>query len=420
MNAPRKLAAILAADVAGYSRLTGLDEEGTLKRLRKLRRELINPAVALHRGRIVKITGDGILIEFPSVVEAVRCAVDVQRGMDGRNADVPAERRIEFRVGINVGDVVVEGEDLLGDGVNVAARLEGIAEAGGICISEDAYRQVRDKLNVRFEDAGEQQLKNIARPVRTYRVRIEGEGSTTVHPLTLPDRPSIAVMAFINMSGDPEQEHFGDGIAEDITTALSKLRWLFVIARNSSFIYKSRPTDVKQIGRELGVRYILEGSVRKAGNHVRINSQLIDVITGAHVWAERYDRKLTDLFAVQDEITSSVASEIGPALAEAERQRVMRKAPESLDVWEAYHRGFWHFLKQEPAENENAKIYFQRAIAIDPNFGSGYCGLALTHLWDAWLYHKRSFPECVTVARPKRRHSDHPSDILVGYARAIS
>ena len=207
-------------------------------------------------------------------------------------------------------------------------------------------------------------------------------------------------MAFANMSGDPEQEHFGDGIAEDIITALSKLRWLFVIARHSSFIYKSRPTDVRRIGRELGVRYILEGSVRKAGNYVRINSQLIDVMTGAHVWAERYDRELIDLFAVQDEITSSVASAIGPALADAERRRVMRKAPESLDAWEAYHRGFWHFLKQEPAENENAKIYFQRAIAIDPNFGSGYCGLALTHLWDAWLYQKRSFPECVNVARP--------------------
>jgi adenylate cyclase len=246
MSAPRKLAAILAADVAGYSRLTGLDEEGTLERLRNLRRELINPAVSLHRGRVVKTTGDGILIEFLSVVDAVRCALDVQRGMDGRNVDVPAEQRIEFRVGINVGDVVVEGEDLLGDSVNVAARLEGIAEPGGICISETAYQQVRDKVDIRFQDAGEQLLKNIPRPMRVYRVRPSGRAASSRPALPLPDRPSIAVLPFKNMSGDPEQEYFADGIVEEITTALSRFRQLFVIARNSSFTYRGRTVDVKQ------------------------------------------------------------------------------------------------------------------------------------------------------------------------------
>jgi adenylate cyclase len=251
MNAPRKLVAILAADVAGYSRLTGLDEEGTLKRLRKLRRELINPAVALHRGRVVKTTGDGILIEFSSVVDAVRCAIDVQRGMDGRNADIPADQRIEFRVGINLGDVVIEGDDLLGDGVNVAARLEGISEPGGICISDAAYQQVRDKLDANFEDAGEQQLKNIARPVRAYRLRLDQGPAPAKTALPLPDKPSIAVLPFQNMSGDPDQEYFADGIVEEIITALSRFRQLFVIARNSSFTYKSRAVDVKQVGREL-------------------------------------------------------------------------------------------------------------------------------------------------------------------------
>src|SRR6266516_2118755 len=276
MNAPRKLAAILAADVAGYSRLTGIDEEGTLKRLRKLRRELINPAVSLHRGRIVKTTGDGILTEFPSVVDAVRCALDVQRGMASRNEEIPADQRIEFRVGINLGDVVVEGEDLLGDGVNVAARLEGISEPGSICISDAAYQQVRDKLDMDFQDAGEQQLKNIARPVRAYRVRLDRSPAQAKPPLQLPDKPSIAVLPFQNMSGDPEQEYFADGMVEEITTALSRFRQLFVIARNSSFTYKSRAVDIKEVGRRLGVRYVLEGSVRKASGKVRITGQLVD------------------------------------------------------------------------------------------------------------------------------------------------
>src|SRR6266566_1293989 len=314
MNAPRKLAAILAADVAGYSRLTGLDEEGTLKRLRRLRRELINPAVSLHRGRIVKTTGDGILIEFPSVVDAVRCALDVQRGMASRNEEIPADQRIEFRVGINVGDVVVEGDDLLGDGVNVAARLEGISDPGGICISDAAYQQVRDKLDMDFQDAGEQQLKNIARPVRAYRVRLDRSPAQAKPPLQLPDKPSIAVLPFQNMSGDPEQEYFADGIVEEIITALSRFRQLFVIARNSSFTYKGRAVDVKQVGRELGVRYVLEGSVRKSSNRVRITGQLVDATTGAHLWADRFDGGLEDIFDLQDQVTASVVGAIAPKI----------------------------------------------------------------------------------------------------------
>src|SRR6516165_8965599 len=339
MSVPRKLAAILAADVAGYSRLTGLDEEGTLERLRNLRRELINPAVSLHRGRVVKTMGDGILIEFLSVVDAVRCALDVQRGMDRRNADVPTEKRIEFRVGINVGDVVVEGEDLLGDSVNVAARLEGIAEPGGICISETAYQQVRDKVDVRFQDVGEQQLKNIPRPVRAYQVWPSGAAASLRLTLPLPDKPSIAVLPFKNMSGDPEQEYFADGVVEEIITALSRFRQLFVIARNSSFTYKDRAVDVKQVGRELGVRYVLEGSVRRSADRVHVTGQLIDAATGAHLWADRFDGALEDIFDLQDQLTASVVGAIIPKLEEAEIDRAKRKPPENLDAYDYYLRG---------------------------------------------------------------------------------
>jgi TolB-like protein/class 3 adenylate cyclase len=372
MNAPRKLAAILAADVAGYSRLTGLDEEGTLKRLRKLRRELINPAVSLHRGRVVKTTGDGILIEFPSVVDAVRCAVDVQRGMDGRNADCPVEQRIEFRVGINVGDVVVEGEDLLGDGVNVAARLEGISEPGGICISEDAYRQVRDKLDLNFEDAGEQHLKNIARPVRTYRLRLDRRPAQGKPALPLPDKPSIAVLPFQNMSGDPEQEYFADGIVEDIITALSRFKQLFVIARNSSFTYKGRAVDVKQVGRELGVRYVLEGSVRKAADRVRITGQLVDALTGGHLWADRFDGTLENLFDLQDQITASVVGAMTPKLEQAEIERAKRKPTESLDAYDYYLRGMAIVDQGTKEAVSEALRLFNKSVDLDPNFASGY------------------------------------------------
>jgi adenylate cyclase len=372
MSAPRKLAAILAADVAGYSRLTGLDEEGTLERLRNLRRELINPAVSLHRGRVVKTTGDGILIEFLSVVDAVRCALDVQRGMDRQNADVPTEKRIEFRVGINVGDVVVEGEDLLGDSVNVAARLEGIAEPGGICISDTAYQQVRDKVDARFQDAGEQQLKNISRPVRVYRVR-PSEAASSRPALPLPDKPSIAVLPFKNMSGDPEQEYFADGIVEEIITALSRFRQLFVIARNSSFTYKGRAVDEKQVGRELGVRYVLEGSVRRSGDRVRVTGQLIDAVTGAHLWADRFDGALEDIFDLQDRVTTSVVGAIAPKLEQAEIDRAKRKPPENLDAYDYYLRGMASHYQSwsKDAINEALRLYY-KAIELDPDFASAY------------------------------------------------
>jgi len=293
----RRLAAILAADIAGYSRLMGADEEDTLARLRTHRRELIDPKINEHRGRIVKTTGDGILIEFPSVIEAISCAVAVQREMAERNAGTPEESRIIFRIGVNLGDIIVEDGDIHGDGVNIAARLEGIAEPGGICVSEDAFRQVRGKVDAEFEDIGEQRLKNIARPLRVYRVLPEKPTEESARALPLPDKPSIAVLPFANMSGDPEQEYFADGMVEEIITALSRIRWLFVIARNLSFTYKGRSVDVKQVRRELGVRYVLEGSVRKAANRVRITAQLIEAATGTHVWAERYDRSLDDIFA---------------------------------------------------------------------------------------------------------------------------
>src|SRR5437667_309216 len=291
VTAIRRLAAILAADVAGYSRLMGVDEEGTLERLKALRRELLDPQIAAHHGRIVKTTGDGLLVEFPSVVDAVRCAVAVQQAMPERNTGVAADSRIELRIGINLGDVIVEGDDLYGDGVNIAARIEALADAGGVLVSNTVHDHVRDRLPFVFEDLGEQQVKNIARPVRVYRVRDAGTAvkSPTPPALPLPDKPSIAVLPFANMSGDPEQEYFVDGMVEEIITALSRIRWLFVIARNSTYTYKGRTVDVKQVGRELGVRYVLEGSVRKAGARVRITAQLIKASTGTHLWADRFD-----------------------------------------------------------------------------------------------------------------------------------
>jgi adenylate cyclase len=301
MPSVRRLTAILAADVAGYSRLMGADEEGTHERLKAHLGELVNPKIGEHRGRIVKNTGDGCLAEFASVVDAVRCAVEMQRGMALANAAIPPNERIEFRVGINLGDVIAEGEDIFGDGVNVAARLEALAEPGGICVSRVVRDQVRDRLDYTFEDMGEQSVKNIARPIRVYRV---GDlGTAAKRPadpaLPLPDKPSIAVLAFQNMSGDPEQEYFADGMVEEIITALSRIRWLFVIARNSSFTYKGQAVDVKQVGRELGVRYVLQGSVRKAGGRVRITAQLIDALTGTHLWADRFDGSLEDVFDLQ-------------------------------------------------------------------------------------------------------------------------
>jgi adenylate cyclase len=383
MNAPRKLAAILAADVAGYSRLTGLDEEGTLERLRTLRRELINPAVSLHRGRIVKTTGDGILIEFPSVVEAVRCAMEVQRGMDGRNADAPDDRRIEFRVGINLGDVVMEGKDLLGDGVNIAARLEGIAEPGGICISASAYEQVQGKVSAEFLDVGEQQLKNIARSVRVYRVLLHGTTGKVRPSLALPDKPSIAILPFDNMSGAVEDVYFADGIAEDIITELSRYPDLFVIARNSSFTYRGKAVRITDVARELGVHYVLEGSVRRAGNRVRISAQLIDAATGRHMWAQRYDRSLEDIFPVQDDVTQSIVAVLPARVRAAALERASRKTSNSLDAYDHLLRGkYYHHLENADA-NREAETHFDHSIELDSRFASAYAWKACT-LGQAW------------------------------------
>jgi len=333
------------------------------------RREFLEPAVAQNRGRIVKRTGDGVLIEFSSAVDAARCAIDVQRGMGERNAGVSPERRIELRIGIHVGDIMIEDDDIFGDGVNIAARLESIAQPGGICISDDAYRQVRGKVNVNFQDSGEQELKNIARPVRVYQLRPEAATAAAkpASGLALPDKPSIAVLAFQNMSGDVEQEFFADGIAEDIITALSKAHWLFVIARNSSFSYKGKSVDVREVGRDLGVRYVLEGSVRKAGNRVRITAQLIDATSGHHVWAERYDRALEDIFAVQDEITRSIIGAIAPGIVAAEIQRTRGKEAAQLGQWERVMRAHWHVWRFTREDCREAFHLTDEILRRDPN-----------------------------------------------------
>jgi TolB-like protein/class 3 adenylate cyclase len=360
----RRLAAILAADVAGYSRLMGEDEEGTLAALKAIRRELADPRIAEHRGRIVKTTGDGLLVEFPSVVNAVRCAVELQREMSLRNDGVAQEPCIKFRIGINLGDIIIDEHDIYGDGVNVAARLEALAEPGGICVSRVVRDQVRDKLDFVFEDLGEQQVKNIARPVRVYRIPLV-ETARTKALLPLPDKPSLAVLPFQNMTGDAEQDYFVDGIVEEITTAISRLPWLFVIARNSSFTYKGKAVDVKQVARELGVRYVLEGSVRKAGNRVRITGQLIDTATGAHIWADRFDSMLDDIFELQDEVATSVMGAIEPQLRHEEIERATRKPTESLDAYDLYLRALGQFHRYSEEGIQNAIALSRRALTID-------------------------------------------------------
>jgi adenylate cyclase len=363
----RRLAAILAADVAGYSRLMGSDEEGTLAALKALRAELTDPKIAEHRGRIVKTTGDGLLVEFASVVDAVRCAVEVQRAMAQCNQGIPAERRIEFRIGINLGDIIIEEHDIYGDGVNIAARLEALAEPGGICVSRVVRDQVRDKLDFGFKDLGEQQVKNITRPVRVYRIPI-AENAAAIAPLPLPDKPSLAVLPFQNMSGDPEQEYFADGIVEEITTAISRLPWLFVIARNSSFTYKGRAVDVKQVARELGVRYVLEGSVRKAQNRVRITGQLIDTASGSHIWADRFDGALDDIFELQDQVASSVVGAIEPKLRQSEIERAIRKPTGSLDAYDLYLRALAQLHKYTAEGMREAIALLKRALVIDASY----------------------------------------------------
>jgi adenylate cyclase len=391
----RRLAAILAADVAGSCRLIGIDEEGTLARLKALRRTLFDPKIAEHHGRIVKNTGDGAIAEFASVVDAVRCADEIQRGMAEQNIDVPQDKRIELRIGIHVGDIIIEENDIFGDGVNIAVRLEGIAEPGGISISDDARRQIRGKVDVTFEDLGSQSLKNIAEPMRVWRVPY-GRAVPAVptrlrvdDALALPDKPSIAVLPFTNLSSDPEQEYFADGMVDDIITALSHFKALFVIARNSSFTYKGRAVDVKQVGRELGVRYVLEGSVRKAANRVRITGQLVDTATGAHLWADRFDGGLGDVFDLQDRVTESVVGAIAPALEKAEIERARRKPTESLDAYALYLRGLSRFYQVASRQaNEEALRLFNSAIEIDPDFASAYARAAACYAYargNGWI-----------------------------------
>src|ERR1700720_4223194 len=381
----RRLAAILAADVVGYSRLVGEDEEGTLERLKVLRRTVADPKIKEHRGRVVRTMGDGLLVEFASVVDAVRCAVEVQREMALCNADLPSDRRIEFRIGINLGDIIKDGREIYGDGVNVAARLEALATPGGICVSRVVRDQVRDKLGFAFDDRGEQQVKNIVRPVRVFDVNMAGEtmiltpDSAARAPLLLPDKPSIAVLPFQNMSGDPEQEYFADGMVEEIITALSRIRWLFVIARNSSFTYKGRSVGVKQVGRELGVRYVLEGSVRKGGNRVRITAQLIDATTGAHLWADRFDGLLEDVFELQDKVAISVAGIIEPTLRQSEIDRARRKRPDSLDAYELYLRALPCAVAAMPEDADKALPLLDKAIDLEPDFAAAHAMIAWCH-----------------------------------------
>jgi TolB-like protein len=365
----RRLAAILATDVAGYSRLMGADEEGTLARLKAHRREVIDPKVSEHRGRIVKTTGDGFLAEFGSVIDALRCATEVQGGIAERNVGVSADSRIDYRIGIHQGDIVAEDGDIFGDGVNIAARLEAMAVPGGICVSARVQEDAAGKLEIAFEDIGEQQLKNIARPLRVYRVRSGNPASETRQAaLPLPDKPSIAVLPFANMSGDPEQEYFADGMVEEIITALSRIRWLFVIARNSSFTYKGQAVDVKQVSRELGVRYILEGSVRKAANRVRITAQLIDALTGTHLWADRFDGSLKDVFDLQEKVASSVAGVIEPTLQAAETARSSGRPTNDLTAYDLYLRADAMILPSATQIPEALRL-LEQAIRRDPNYG---------------------------------------------------
>jgi TolB-like protein/class 3 adenylate cyclase/Tfp pilus assembly protein PilF len=386
----RRLAAVLAADVAGYSRLMGADEEDTLARLKAVRKSLVDPAITAHRGRIVKTTGDGMLVEFASAVDAARAAVEVQRSMAEQNVAVRQDQRIEFRIGIHVGDIIIDDNDIFGDGVNIAARLEGIAEPGGICISDDAQRQIRGKVDIAFEDMGPQNLKNIAEPMRAWRTQLGDStastiqlGSSTLRPqaLPLPDKPSIAVLPFQNMSGDPEQEYFADGMVEEITTALSRFHWLFVIARTSTFTYKNRTVDVKQVSRELGVRYVLEGSVRKAGNRVRITGQLIDAASGAHLWADRFEGSLENIFELQDQVASGVVGAIDPKLLEAEMARVKRKPPANLDAYDCFLRASALVYQWTNEGNEEALRLFYKAIELDPDYAQAYAFATWCYCW---------------------------------------
>jgi adenylate cyclase len=426
---------VVHADIVGYSRLIGLDDTGTLERLRALRRELIDPAVAEHGGRIVNTAGDALLLVFDSVEGAVRCALAIQQQVPAYDGDRSPDNRIRFRVGINAGDAIPDGTDLHGDVVNVAARLQAECPPGGICISRAVHEHVRGRLDLPFEVMGPLNLKNIDQPVEAFVLRPEvltadkSVERALVHgtgeALPLPDKPSIAVLAFTNMSGDPEQEYFSDGIADDIITELSRSRSLFVIARNSSFTYRGRSVDVRQVARELGVRYVLEGSVRRSGDRVRVVAQLIDALTGNHIWAERYDRAVDDVFAVQDEITNAIVPAIKPAVAEAEIQRALRKPPESLDAWEAYQRGLWHLGKINEAETRRALDFLQRAIALDTRFSPAYSAMAMVYLHEGVVFATLPLQEAARRAMELARKAveadpvDCDANAIVGFTAGM-
>jgi adenylate cyclase len=379
----RRLAAILAADVVGYSRLMEADEEGTLVRMKKLRTDVIDPKIAEYNGRIFKTTGDGILAEFPSAVDAVRHAVDVQRAMAGINAELAKEKRIAFRIGISLGDVMVDGDDLFGNGVNVAARMEGLAEPGAICISGNVQEHISNSLDVALEDLGEQSVKNIDRPVRCYRIHLVSAGIKIAPPL-ISNRPAVAVLPFVNMSGDPEQEYFADGLTEDIITALSLWRSFPVIARNSTFAYKGLPLDVRKVGDELGARYVVEGSIRKSGERVRITAQLIDASSGHHIWAERYDANLNDIFELQDEITTKVASVIEPELTQLEFDKTANRQTKDLAAWEFYTKGSVLLYYRTKDGHIQAREFLEQAVRLDPTFSRAYANLAFTYHRDLY------------------------------------
>jgi len=424
----RRLAAIVAADVAGYSRLMGLDEVGTARILRE-HRKVTDALVAKHGGRLVKSTGDGVLLEFPSVVDAVECAVALQAVMAERNQGVPEDRRMLFRIGINLGDILIEGDDILGDGVNVAARLESIAEPGGICISYSAYDHVRGKVTVQFTDLGEQKLKNIDRPVRVYAAKSKNLGMVAPvrhslpEPPPLPDKPSIAVLPFQNMSGDPEQEYFADGIAEDVLTTLSKIQELVVIAHSSSFVFKGQTRDIREIGRTLGVRYVLEGSVRKAGNRVRLAAQLIDSLNGSHVWADRFEGDLDDVFELQDRITQDIVSALEVQLTLGEDARVWRKRSGSPLVYEHFHKGRTLYVNFAKHTHAQARSEFERALAINPVYTPALSLLGFTLTDQArfgWERDETTIYEAAVECAVRALKIDPDSDeayVALGYTR---
>ncbi len=433
----RHLAAVLVADMVGYSRLMSADEIGTLARWQAHLAEVIEPGIAEYRGRVVKTTGDGLLAEFPSVVDALRCAVNVQLATTEREAGRPAETRIAYRIGINLGDIIGEGDDIFGDGVNIAARLEGLAEPGGICVSRTVFNQVKGKVASGFEDLGERQLKNIPEPLHVYRVQMEPEAAGTVpgkvqRPATwkwlaaaglaavlvaagglalwlepwreriepasiekmafpLPDKPSIAVLPFTNMSDDPSQEYFADGMTEDLITDLSKVSGLFVIARNSTFAYKGKSPDVRQVAEELGIRYVLEGSVRRVGDRVRINAQLIDATTGGHLWAERYDGSLADIFALQDEVARKIVTVLAVRLTAGEQEQVARRETESSEAYDTFLKGWEHYQRQRPESFAQAIALFEKAVKLDPTYSRAYAALSATY-WQVWKRFLYSLP----------------------------